>query len=104
MYMCLQCTYMYSIPERSVFDAMYCTSCSGAVDVFSVDDTTGVWSLSHTLQFTRRQFPGTAGPTMRNAPRLLYNAGFRTEEGRGGAGSFPPSDNPSSPQKRNCDA
>lgn len=32
---------------------------NGAVDVFGVDDTTGAWSLSHTLQFTRQQFPET---------------------------------------------
>ena len=26
--------------------------------MFSVDELTGMWSVSHTLQLTRRQFPG----------------------------------------------
>ena len=42
-------------------------SCSGVVDVFGVDDSTGMWLLSHTLQFTRRQFPGKQIPAMCSA-------------------------------------
>ena len=42
-------------------------SYSGVVDVFGVDDSTGMWLLSHTLQFTRRQFPGKQIPAMCSA-------------------------------------
>ena len=31
--------------------------CSGSVEVYSCDESTGEWSPSHTLQFTRSQFP-----------------------------------------------
>ena len=33
-------------------------SVSGSVEVYVGDEATGEWNLSHTLQFTRRQFPG----------------------------------------------
>ena len=31
---------------------------SGSVEVYGGDESSGEWNLSHTLQFTRRQFPG----------------------------------------------
>ena len=31
---------------------------SGVVELYSGDETMGTWNLSHTLEFTRRQFPG----------------------------------------------
>ena len=30
---------------------------SGSVDIYSVDDGTGVWTFSHSLKFTKHQFP-----------------------------------------------
>jgi 6-phosphogluconolactonase (cycloisomerase 2 family) len=37
---------------------VYSDPLSGTVEVYSSDDSTGEWTLAHTLQFTRRQFPG----------------------------------------------
>ena len=34
---------------------------SGSVEMYSMDESIGTWSLSHTLKFSRSQFPGTSG-------------------------------------------
>ena len=58
MFVLFECVYAIVVGLVAV-SMFFCFFFSGTVDVFSVDETSGVWNLSHTLQFTKRQFPGT---------------------------------------------
>ena len=50
--------YMYLFLSLPLPSSLFPPPPSGSVDVYSVDDNTGSWTLSHSLKFTKQQFPG----------------------------------------------